>query len=77
MSLPDAHERPLLSAAEALHCLGDVISKSSWYSALARNEVPGARRLGGRWLIATAELARWAGLEEPNGDGTHSEEPRE
>jgi Helix-turn-helix domain len=73
--IPDPHERPLLSAAEALHCLDDVLSKSSWYSALARNEIPGARRVGGRWLISTSELAAWCGLES-NGDGAHGEEER-
>jgi hypothetical protein len=76
VSLPDPHERPLLSAEAARQALGCPVSKSSWYAAIQKGEVVGARRLGGRWLIATAELARWAGLE-PNGDGTHSEEPRE
>jgi Helix-turn-helix domain len=71
--IPDPQTQPLLSAEAGRHALGDPVSKSSWYAALERGEIPGARRLGGRWLISTAELAAWCGLE-PNGDGAHSEE---
>jgi excisionase family DNA binding protein len=65
--IPDPHEQPLLSAERARLAVGAPISKSSWYAAIARGEIP-ARRVGGRWLVSTAELIKWAGLE-PNGDG--------
>jgi hypothetical protein len=74
--LPDPHERPLLSAEAARQALGCPVSKSSWYAALQRGEVPGARRLGGRILLSTFELSRWAGLE-PNGDDANGEGERE
>jgi Helix-turn-helix domain len=66
--IPDPHETPLLSAEAARQALGCPVSKSSWYAAVQHGDVPGARRLGGRWLIATAELAAWCGL--PNGNGS-------
>jgi len=73
---PSPTERPLLTADEARHALGDVTSRSAWYDALKRGDVPGVRRVGGRVFLATAELAAWCALEMPengasngNGDG--------
>ena len=68
--LPDPAVRPLLAVDEARHALGDVMGRSAFYLALERGDVPGARRIGRRIFVATAELRKWTAIDT-NGDGEH------
>jgi excisionase family DNA binding protein len=66
--LPDARDRPLLSVDEARSCLGNPVSRSSWYRAVAAGEIPSIS-VGRRRLIPTAALARLLEGEATNGSG--------
>jgi predicted DNA-binding transcriptional regulator AlpA len=39
-------------------------SRAATYRLAASGELPGVRKLGGRYVVITAELLRWLGLEE-------------
>jgi hypothetical protein len=62
--IPDPRERPFLSPEEALEAFRPPMGRTAWYRAIRAGQVPGARRCGGRWLLATAALLEWAGLSE-------------
>jgi hypothetical protein len=93
VSLPDpqleptldvARAKPLLSADEALAAIGHVVSRSSWYAALARGEGPRTTRVGRRVFVVVngpEGLREWAGMTNGDaptgngarGDGVHDE----
>lgn len=73
MSLPDPAARPLLTVDEARHGVGDVLGRSAFYAGITSGAIPGARRIGRRLLVSTAELRAWLGLDatsaSSNGNG--------
>lgn len=58
-----------LASLPALLTVGEVaelvlgIPESTLYDRIAKDEVPGVRRVGRRMLIATGELLDWLGLD--------------
>lgn len=62
--IPDPIDRPLLTAEQARHALGDVIGRSAFYESMRRNQVPGVIRLGRRVFVSTAALRTWVGLDQ-------------
>lgn len=40
------------------------MSETGVYNALRRGQIPGARRLGGRWFIPTAAIRRFLQLDD-------------
>ncbi len=53
---------PTLTIPQAAEILG--VSREVGYRAAAEGELPGALRLGKRWIVGTAVLLRAIGLEE-------------
>jgi excisionase family DNA binding protein len=54
-----------LTVVEAAEVLG--ISRASAYEAARKNELPGARRIGGRIVVSRSELDRFLGDEGREG----------
>jgi excisionase family DNA binding protein len=60
--------RPLISIREAAAQIG--VTESTGYRWLARGELPGAVRVGGRWYVRQRVLANWLdGTSLPADDG--------
>lgn len=60
--VPDPRDEPFMSPERALEVFHPPLGRSAWYEAIRRGDVPGARKVGKRWLLATADLREWAGL---------------
>jgi predicted DNA-binding transcriptional regulator AlpA len=45
-------------------------SRAATYRLAASGELPGVRKLGNRYVVVTAELLRWLGLDESNDHAT-------
>lgn len=62
--IPDPAVHPLLTVEEARLALGNVCSRSSFYEAVRRDELPGVVRIGSRVFVSTAALRSWVGLDD-------------
>jgi predicted DNA-binding transcriptional regulator AlpA len=62
--IPTVAERPIMIARETFRPLG--MSDTTGYQLLAENKFPvRAERRRGRWIVRTADLRRYLGLDEP------------
>lgn len=67
MTTKELRSRTTVTIEEAAKVLG--IGRGTAYEAAARGELPGALRLGGRWVVATAPLLRAIGADNAEGTG--------
>lgn len=60
--VPTVNDRPLMTARETFKPLS--MSDTTGYSLIADGKFPlKVRRVGGRWMVATAELRSFLGLD--------------
>lgn len=63
--LDQLRTQPVTDVATVAPLIGK--SRASTYRLAASGDLPGVRKLGSRYVVVTAELLRWLGLDE----GTH------
>lgn len=63
-AVPTVAEQPMMVGRDTFAPLG--LSTTTGYALLKRGEFPiPAQRVGGRWLVRTADLRRFLGVDQP------------